>query len=174
MAAYLSTIAKGDFWGAVLYSTVFREMNQAVVLHIFAMFMMINLAFYGYVVRSWELRHGLVSWSMFDKVLENESKKSWQSHHRQYLNSTMAKDAVPKTVEAAATKKDDRSRGRGRWRRRDVKKKEKVSKKQKAPKQETGSKKILGQGEKKTRREEGKRKSTTLSHHRHFDASTQK
>jgi hypothetical protein len=138
MAAYLSTIAKGDFWGAILYSTIFREVNQAVVLHIFATLMMINLAFYGYVVRSWELRHGVVSWSMFDKVLENESKKrtSWKSHHNQYFNGTMAK-----TVESEM--KDDRSRGRGRWRRRDTKK-------EKASKRETGYKKKPESGSQKS------------------------
>jgi hypothetical protein len=137
MAAYLSTIAKGDFWGAVLYSTVFREMNQAVVLHIFAMLMMINLACYGYVVRSWELRHGLVSWSMFDKVLENESRKRpcWKSHHRHYLNCTMARVALVEAAEAPAEMKDDLSRGRGRWRRRDRKKVENASRNLKAPKQ---------------------------------------
>ena len=149
MAAYLSTIAKGDFWGVVLYSTAFREMNQAVVLHIFALMMMINLALYGYVVRSWELRHGLVSWTMFDKVLENESKKRqcWESQYRQYLISTMKRGGVPKTMETDAETKRDRSRGRGRWRRRDVKARERTSSdKVKVTKEESRFRKNRRQG----------------------------
>ena len=120
MAAYLMTIAKGDFWGGVLYSTVFRDLNQAFVLHIFSMAMMFNLAFYGYVVQSWELRHGLVSWDLFDKVLDNESKKRpcWKSHHRQHLCNTTI-DASPAIGAESEGSLGRQERGRGRWRRRD-------------------------------------------------------
>jgi len=116
MASYLMTVSKGDFWGGVLYSTVFRDMNQALVLHIFALVMIVNLAFYGYVVKAWELRHGLVSWDLFDKVLDNESRKRpcWQSHQRQYLM-----DAVPAgALEQSECSLDKQERGRDRWRRR--------------------------------------------------------
>lgn len=76
MAAYLLTIAKGDFMFGVFYSTIFRDFNRALTLHIFSLMMLFNLASYGYVVRLWELRHGLVSWDLFDKVLETESQRS--------------------------------------------------------------------------------------------------
>ena len=112
MAAYLMTIAKGDFWGAVLYSTIFKELNQAIVLHIFSFGMMFNLACYGYVVRSWELRHGLVSWDLFDKVLETESK-----HQRQYLCNTVCAGHQRQNQKEDATASTSRQeRGRGRWR----------------------------------------------------------
>jgi dipeptide/tripeptide permease len=132
MAAYLMTIAKGDFWGGVLYSTVFRDMNQAVVLHIFAMMMLGNLACYGYVVRSWELRHGLVSLDLFDKVLETESQRPW--------NQAIQGSTPPSS--------DKRQRGRGRWRRRGkvttstdqkTKKKESTSTERKTKKKESTS-----------------------------------
>jgi len=117
MAAYLMTIAKGDFWGGILYSTVFRDMNQAFVLHIFALAMIVNLAFYGYVVQSWELRHGLVSWDLFDKVLDNESKKRpcWKSHHRQ--NPCIMVDVSPTIGTESEGSLGRQERGRGRWRR---------------------------------------------------------
>ncbi|CAB9522572.1 family 15 member [Seminavis robusta] len=140
MAAYLSTIAKGDFWGGVLYSTVFRDMNQAVVLHIFSVLMMFNLIFYGVVVRNWELRHGLVSWDLFDKVLETESRQRpcWRSHHRQYLNAM--EGAVVTQPEDPPSGKKERSRGRARYRRRDVKRDKGAKKKRDPASKKEGSK----------------------------------
>ena len=124
MAAYLMTIAKGDFWGGILYSTIFRDLNQSFVLHIFAMAMMCNLAFYGCVVQSWELRHGLVSWDLFDKVLDTESKKRpyWESHHRQNLCNTTIEagpaDALvaDSSMSASEGSLGRQERGRSRWR----------------------------------------------------------
>jgi POT family len=161
MAAYLMTIAKGDFWGGVLYSTVFRDLNQAVVLHIFSMLMIFNLMFYGYVVRSWELRHGLVSWDLFDRVLETESKQRpcWMSHQRQFLNMPVggknqypAKDAN-NDVAVEKSEKSER-RGRGRWRRRDA-----------AAKKEKSSRKSRTQGSKKSREHGSKNRGKHSSNH---------
>lgn len=156
MAAYLMTIAKGDFWGGVLYSTIFRDLNQAFVLHIFAVLMMFNLAFYGYVVQSWELRHGLVSWDLFDRVLETESKERpcWMSHQRQFLN--MEENGPTAPVKGArddgSAEKSER-RGRGKWRRRDANK-------------EKSSKKSRTHGSKKSREHGSKRRrGKTSSHH---------
>lgn len=87
MAAYLLTIAKGDFMFGVFYSTIFRDFNRAMTLHIFSLMMLFNLASYGYVVRLWELRHGLVSWDLFDKVLNNESDRIL-SQSEQYLSES--------------------------------------------------------------------------------------
>ena len=152
MAAYLMTIAKGDFWGGVLYSTIFRELNQAFVLHIFAMAMMCNLAFYGCVVQSWEMRHGLVSWDLFDKVLDTESKKRpyWESHHRQNLCITTI-DAGPADVLVADSSMSAsegslgrQERGRARWRprlRRKSKKSKSRSRKEKSSKSRKDRKK---------------------------------
>lgn len=118
MAAYLMTIAKGDFWGGLLYSTVFRDLNQALVLHIFAMMMLINLLCYGYVVRSWELRHGLVSWELFDKILETESQRTWNdgdnNNREAKKDETQATDDQP----TEAQPKDKIMQGRGRLTRR--------------------------------------------------------
>ena len=154
MASYLMTIAKGDFWGGVLYSTIFRDLNQAVVLHIFALLMMINLAFYGYVVKSWEMRHGLVSWDLFDKVLETESKHRpcWMSHQRQYLNMGESKPMPGKDSSDDITAAKSERRGRGRWRRRDVK-------------QEKSCKKSRTQGSKKNREQGSKRRRNKTSSH---------
>jgi hypothetical protein len=109
MASYLMTIAKGDFWGGILYTTVFRDLNQAIILHIFAMMMLCNLAVYGYVVRSWELCHGLVPLDLLDKVLETESQRSLRETERE----SKRKSSINKKRRKMITKRGRQKQWRG-------------------------------------------------------------
>ena len=88
-------------------------MNQAIVLHIFAFAMMGNLACYGYVVRSWELRHGIISFDLFDKVLDTEETRQRSSLICRTRNSETAAKGMDEDVDPVK-----QERGRARWRRR--------------------------------------------------------
>lgn len=46
MAIYLLTTAIGDFFGGVLYSTLFAKLNLATVMNVCAVFMLLNLVLF--------------------------------------------------------------------------------------------------------------------------------
>jgi dipeptide/tripeptide permease len=54
MALYLLTTAVGDFFGGVLYSSVFQALNKATVLHVCAGLMLCNLGLFCFVARWYE------------------------------------------------------------------------------------------------------------------------
>lgn len=54
MAVYLLTTAVGDFFGGILYSSVFQHLNRATVMHVCAVLMLWNLALFWCVARWWE------------------------------------------------------------------------------------------------------------------------
>lgn len=54
MTLYLLTTAVGDFFGGLLYSSVFQDMNRAVVMYVCAALMLGNLMAFCCVARWWE------------------------------------------------------------------------------------------------------------------------
>ena len=54
MALYLLTTAVGDFFGGLLYSSVFQNLNRSVVMHVCAALMLGNLCMFCCVGRWWE------------------------------------------------------------------------------------------------------------------------
>lgn len=56
MGIYLFTTAIGDFLGGMLYSSVFRELNRATVMHLCAVLMLLNLGAFCWVGKGWERR----------------------------------------------------------------------------------------------------------------------
>lgn len=54
MALYLLTTAIGDFFGGLLYSSIFQDMNRSVVMYVCAALMLGNLGVFSCVARWWE------------------------------------------------------------------------------------------------------------------------
>ena len=54
MAIFLLTTAVGDFFGGVLYSSVFQTMNRATVMHVCAFLMLCNFGVFVWVASWWE------------------------------------------------------------------------------------------------------------------------
>lgn len=54
MALYLLTTAIGNFFGGVLYSSIFKSWNMSVVMHVCGMLMIINLGIFCLVARWWK------------------------------------------------------------------------------------------------------------------------
>ena len=54
MALFLLTTAVGDLFSGVLYSTVFANLNRALIMHICGVLMLCNLAVFGWVAKWWE------------------------------------------------------------------------------------------------------------------------
>ncbi|CAB9515609.1 Peptide transporter family 1 [Seminavis robusta] len=52
MATYLLTTAVGDLLGGILYSSVFKDMNRAVVMYVCAVLMLLNRFAFGRVVKA--------------------------------------------------------------------------------------------------------------------------
>jgi POT family proton-dependent oligopeptide transporter len=56
MGLYLLTTAVGDFFGGLLYSSIFQQLNRATVMHVCAGLMLLNLAAFCWVGIGWERR----------------------------------------------------------------------------------------------------------------------
>jgi proton-dependent oligopeptide transporter, POT family len=54
MAIYLVMTAIGNFFGGILYSSVFQQLNRATVMHVCAFLMLVNSALFCWVGKCWE------------------------------------------------------------------------------------------------------------------------
>jgi hypothetical protein len=61
MATYLLTVAVGDFFGGILYSSVFRQMDRAVVMYVCASLMIMNRFAFGRVVAATQHQDSAIS-----------------------------------------------------------------------------------------------------------------
>ena len=75
MALYLLTTAVGDFFGGLLYSSVFQALNRATVMHVCAVLMLGNLGLFCCVARWWERSEAPCIASMRD---DGKSKKDFE------------------------------------------------------------------------------------------------
>jgi dipeptide/tripeptide permease len=60
MSLYLLATAVGDFFGGILYSTIFATLNRATVMHVCAVLMLGNLGLFCWVSRGWVTHHAAV------------------------------------------------------------------------------------------------------------------
>lgn len=79
MATYLLTTALGDLLGGVLYSSVFRSMNRALVMYVCAGLMLLNRAMFGWVVVATNQEQGATTTTIDQDSYNdvNMSEPSW-------------------------------------------------------------------------------------------------
>jgi POT family proton-dependent oligopeptide transporter len=79
MAIYLLTTAVGDFFGGVLYSSIFQQLNRATVMHVCAVLMLGNLGLFCCVARWWERAEAGMNAVSGEQRLSQSSDKDYAS-----------------------------------------------------------------------------------------------
>ena len=97
MALFLLTTAVGDFLSGILYSTIFRGLDRAWIMHLCGIFMMINLIAFVRLSQWWEERDLQRKRSGIDEGVE--------------LRSTSRVDWIPAAVEIAQHGMDEMQQG---------------------------------------------------------------
>jgi dipeptide/tripeptide permease len=79
MAIYLLTTSVGDFFGGLLYSSIFQQINRATVMHVCAVLMLGNLGLFCCVATWWERAEAGMNAASGARRLSQSSERGYES-----------------------------------------------------------------------------------------------